>query len=205
MQISLSVSLFFPFFFKYERSISRCRSGTKGLVGVGTAQMNTSQESILASHWCSALQNQNSYQGSMLGFFLRLFQSMPLSWKSLQVNTTKMTRSIAVHDVLRFPTKFVAEKLGRFPILRNFSSYSDNFPKLTSASLGSAGQRVSADLASTAGCSPLAIWLPRVQRGTRAAHPGLSPWDWHLNCPCDILRRAPRCGCSLLTELLKNQ
>lgn len=55
--------------------------------------------------------------------------------------TPQTTRSTTGHHGLRFPTKSVAEKLGNFPILRNFSSYSDNFPKLTAVSLSLACQR----------------------------------------------------------------
>lgn len=44
----LSQSLF-PLFFKYDCSISRCHLGTKALVSVRMAQMNVSQDSILAS------------------------------------------------------------------------------------------------------------------------------------------------------------
>lgn len=56
MQVSLLVSLL-SFFFKYECSISRCHLGAKALVSVGIAQMNISQDSILASQWCPTLQN----------------------------------------------------------------------------------------------------------------------------------------------------
>lgn len=68
-------------------------------------------------------------------------QSTPLSRNSLQVNTTKMTWSITVHEVCKFRTKFVSERMGKFPFLRNFSSYSDNFPKPTSACLSLACPR----------------------------------------------------------------
>ena len=203
MQVSLSVSLF-SFFLKYEHSSSRCHLGTKALVSVGMVQMNIPQDSTLASQWCSILQNQNLYQGFVLGFFLRLFQSMPLSWKSLQVNTTKTTRSIAIHHILRFYTKPVAAKLGTYPILTNFSSYSDSFPKLTLVSLSlpcPRGERRShqhtrllTNVATehamgTTGCSPQPVLLPEM-----AIPMGLAP-----SRTCALLRRASRCGHSLLT------
>lgn len=53
---------------------------TKALVGM--AQKNTSQDCKLPSQRNSMLQTQTLYQGFVLRSFLRLFQSMPLSWKN---------------------------------------------------------------------------------------------------------------------------
>lgn len=72
---SLSVS-----FLKSECRISMCQLGTKALEGM--AQNNISQGCKLASQRSSILQTQTLYQGFVLRFFLRLFQSMPLSWKN---------------------------------------------------------------------------------------------------------------------------
>lgn len=161
---------------------------TKALVGM--AQNNISQDCKLASQRNSTLQTQTLYQGFVLRSFLRLFQSMPLSWKKLYWLTPQRQPDPVLSITLWGFLQSVCQKTWEnFQLLETFFSQSDNFPKPTSVS--------HVGLVSTLSSSLLTNWDSGSVMGNMSCSPqpallGLTP-----NCASDTIQRALGTNCSL--------